>query len=188
MRVYSKGVAIGLIPNQRGWPWCEHCKKSGHKEDMFLDIQEKSSNWKPRQNSKTCRYQALLTTKQENPSQVVLSISNRWSNSTKCFLAFNHRVEPLQITLLAHQLIEVIFESLTNHQFKTPWIFDSWASDYMIDFHHLFFSYISCAGNLKGRIVDGSLLSIARKRCIKNSDFITLESFMFKSYHAIYFL
>ena len=59
---------------------------------------------------------------------------------------------------------------------KAIWIVDSGASDHMTDCHQLFSTYIPCAGNLKVKIADGSLASIAGKGSIKISDHITLES------------
>lgn len=66
----------------------------------------------------------------------------------------------------------------SNTQSKTPWIIDSGASDHMTSSHHLFSSYSTCAGNLKVKILDGSLSSVAVKGSIKISDSITFESFL----------
>ena len=64
----------------------------------------------------------------------------------------------------------------TMSQFKTPWIIDSGPSDHMIDSYSLFSSYSPCVGNLKVKITNESLSSVAGKGTIKISDSLTLES------------
>lgn len=58
---------------------------------------------------------------------------------------------------------------------KISWIIDSGKLDYMIDAYHSLTSYSPC-GNLKVRIVDRSLSSIARKMSIQITNFIVLNS------------
>lgn len=60
-------------------------------------------------------------------------------------------------------------------QTKTPWIIDSEASNHMTDSYHLFSSYLTCASNLKVKIADGSLSTVAGKGSIQISNSITLE-------------
>ena len=53
---------------------------------------------------------------------------------------------------------------------KNSWIVDSGASDHMTGCHELFSIYNPCGGNLKIRIADGSLSSVAGKGNIKLSN------------------
>ena len=53
---------------------------------------------------------------------------------------------------------------------KNSWIVDSGASDHMTGCHELFSTYNPCPGNLKIRIADGSLSSVAGKGNIKLSN------------------
>lgn len=110
----------------------------------------------------------LLITKRERPSRAVHSMLNKWSNYTKCFLASNHQVK----RTLAQR---GNFLSALQSKSKIPWIIDLGASDHMTDSYHLFTIYSTCAGNLKVKIADRSLSSVAGKGSIKISDSITLE-------------
>ena len=55
----------------------------------------------------------------------------------------------------------------------TPWIIDSGASDHMTDAHHLFSTYSPYVGNLKAKIANGTLSSVAGKGSIRISESIT---------------
>lgn len=58
---YSKGAMNGLgSKQQKGGPWCEHCRKSRHQEDTCWDLHGKQTGWKPRQNIKNRGYQASI--------------------------------------------------------------------------------------------------------------------------------
>ena len=57
----------------------------------------------------------------------------------------------------------------------TPWIIDSCAFDHMTDAHHLFSTYSPCTGNLKVKIVDGTLSPVAGKGSVHISESITLN-------------
>ena len=37
---------------QKGRPWCDHCKKHGHTKDTSWDIYGKPADWKPRSNGR----------------------------------------------------------------------------------------------------------------------------------------
>ena len=69
-------------------------------------------------------------------------------------------------------------QALKTSRDQHMWIVDSGASDHMTDSHKLFTTYIPCAGNVKVKIADGSLASIAGKGSIKISKNITLESIL----------
>lgn len=59
MGMSSKGTIIGSgQKQQRGQPWCEHCRKSGHKEDTCWNLHGKPTDWMPRQNTRSRGYQA----------------------------------------------------------------------------------------------------------------------------------
>lgn len=55
----SKGPSTnGSSQKQRSRPWCEHCRKPGHKEDTCWDLHGKPVEWKPSQNTRSRGYQA----------------------------------------------------------------------------------------------------------------------------------
>ena len=64
----------------------------------------------------------------------------------------------------------------TISQTKIPWIVDSCASDHMTSNYHIFSTYSPCAGNIKVKIADGSLSTVARKGTITLSDSLILEN------------
>ena len=74
---------------------------------------------------------------------------------------------------LAHKGTFLIALSTTSH--ITPWIIDSSAFDHMTDAHHLFSTSSSCVGNLKVKIADGTLSSVAGKGSIRIFESITLN-------------
>ena len=55
----------------------------------------------------------------------------------------------------------------TIFQTKIPWIVDSGAFDHMTNNYHIFSTYSPCAGNIKVKIADGSLSTVAGKGTIK---------------------
>ena len=57
----------------------------------------------------------------------------------------------------------------------TLWIIDSGASDHMTYAHHLFSAYSPCVSNLKVKIADGTLSSVAGKGSIRIFESITLN-------------
>ena len=67
------------------------------------------------------------------------------------------------------------FIVLSTMSQTTPWIMDSGAFDHMTDAHHLFSTYSPCVGNLKVKIANGTLSSVAGKGSIRISESITLN-------------
>ena len=67
-------------------------------------------------------------------------------------------------------------KALNTTSWHKTWIIHSSASDHMIDSYHLFSSYSPCAGNLKVKITNGSLSSVAGKWSIQISDTIIPKS------------
>lgn len=63
----------------------------------------------------------------------------------------------------------------TSSKYKNPFIIDSGASDHMMDSYHLFSTYISCVTNIKVKIADGSLSTVAEKGNTQISGSITLN-------------
>lgn len=166
----------------RGHPWCEHCRKPEHKEDTCWDLHGKPNDWKPRQNSRNRGYQASIdpieNTKDNNstaggafnPEQLeqLYQIFSNLQNS-------NHHSTHSPSSSLAHKGNHLIALT-TSSKYKVPWIIDSGASDHMTDSHHLFSTYTPCAGNIKVKIADGSLSTVAGKWSIQISKSITLNS------------
>ena len=68
-----------------------------------------------------------------------------------------------------------LLTALSTMSHITPWIIDSGASDHMTYAHHLFSAYSPCVGNLKVKIADGTLSSVASKESIRISKSITLN-------------
>ena len=64
----------------------------------------------------------------------------------------------------------------TTYKPKIPWIIDFNASDHMTGSYQLFSTYSPCASNVKVKITDGFLSSIARKGNVQLSNSIILES------------
>ena len=58
---------------------------------------------------------------------------------------------------------------------KNPWILDLCASHHVIDYSSFFSTYTPCVGNLKVKIIDGSLAIVAGKRSIILSRNMTLK-------------
>ncbi|CAL5338710.1 unnamed protein product [Camellia sinensis] len=180
----SRGTYSG--PNtrqQKGRPWCEHCRKPGHSKDNCWEVHGKPADWKPRQSPKTRGYQACSEPQPER-QQVESNHSDSGSSSHDQLKKIMEMLATLQASgqppkntppgTLAHRgNFPQAFYTFHNH---TSWIIDSGASDHMTDSYHLFSSYIPCAGNLRVRIADGSLAPVAGKGSIRISDSITLES------------
>ena len=64
----------------------------------------------------------------------------------------------------------------TVSQNKISWIIDYGASDHMTSNYKIFSTCSPCAGNVKVKIADGSLSTVAGKATIRIFDFVTLES------------
>ncbi|XP_022853402.1 uncharacterized protein LOC111374875, partial [Olea europaea var. sylvestris] len=149
----------------RGSPWYKYCRKSGHKEDTCWDLHEKSNDWKPRQNSKNRGYQASV-----DPT------GNPKENNSTAGSAFN----PKQLEQL-YQIFSNLQNSarLSTHNPSSSLAHNpsnSSASDHMTDSYHLFSTYIPCAGNIKVKITDRSLSTVAKKGSIQIFESITLNS------------
>lgn len=130
-------------------------------------------NWKPRQNNRNYSYQASIDYQTEKIQGKKLAsngtlILNKCNNSTKCSLAFKHRVSPPHVPFgpLVHKDNFLKTLNATSH-IKIPWIIDSGASDHMTHAYHLFFSYLPCTGNVKVKIAYGTLSPIGGKKSIK---------------------
>ena len=64
----SKGPVVGSgSKTQKGRPWCEHCRKTGHSKDTCWEIHGKPTDWKPKQNNKNRSYQAVVDNPTEKP-------------------------------------------------------------------------------------------------------------------------
>ncbi|CAL5381095.1 unnamed protein product [Camellia sinensis] len=77
----SRGTYSG--PNtrqQKGRPWCEHCRKPGHSKDNCWEVHGKPADWKPRQSPKTRGYQACSEPQPER-QQVESNHSDSGSSS-----------------------------------------------------------------------------------------------------------
>ena len=97
-------------------------------------------------------------------------------NYMSCFFNFQASGQSsttLSSSSLAHKGTFLTALSTTSH--ITPWIIDSSAFDHMTDAHHLFSTYSSCVGNLKVKIADGTLSSVAGKGSIRIFESITLN-------------
>ena len=89
------------------------------------------------------------------------------------FQAFGQSSTTLSSGSLAHK--GTFLTALSTMSYITPWIIDSGASDHMTDAHHLFSTYSPRAGNLKVKIIDGTLSLVAGKGSIRISKSITLN-------------
>lgn len=163
---------------QKGRPWSEYYRKPRHKEDTCWVKHGKPTDWKPRRNIKNRGYQALVD--QSRISKEMKTGAFNLERLEQHIFSFH----PEQLEQLHH-----IFSSLqtSSHSFthnpssslahkgsflkalnissryRTPWIINLGASDHMTDAYHPFTSYSSCAGNIKVKIANGSLSSMARK-------------------------
>jgi len=177
MGFYTKGAPNGLDPRQqKGRPWCEHCRKPGHKEDTCWDLHGKPTNWKPRQN-KNRGYQASSDYQTGRSKETGSAFnSEQMEQLYKMFSGLQSSSQTNNPSgSLAHKGNFLRALNSTT-QSQTPWIIDSGASDHMTDSYHLFSSYSTCAGNLKVKIADGSLSTVVGNGSIQLSDTITLES------------
>ncbi|XP_041009636.1 uncharacterized protein LOC121253694 isoform X1 [Juglans microcarpa x Juglans regia] len=52
---------------EKGRPWCEHCRKPRHTKETCWEIHGKSSDWKPSQNNRNCGYQVAVDHQIEQP-------------------------------------------------------------------------------------------------------------------------
>ena len=180
----SRGTSSG--PNtrqQKGRPWCEHCRKHGHSKDNCWEIHGKPTDWKPRQSTKTKGYQAC-SEPQSKRQQMESNHFDNGSSSTSSHDQLQKIMDMLSALQASGQSTKNtpsgnlahrgnFSQALYTFHNHTPWIIDSGASDHMTNSHHLFSSYTPCAGNLRA---DGSLATVAGKGSIRISDSITLES------------
>lgn len=162
----------------KGRVWCDHCRKLGHTKDTCWEIHGKPADWKPKQGAKARGYRA----NSDHPKQGEKSTSGNTSNSEQ----LERIMEILSSLQNSDQLPNKASSSLakkgnflkafTVSSSQSPWIIDTGASDHMTDAYHLFTSYKPCSGNLKVKIADGSLSTVAGKGSVKISDSLTLES------------
>lgn len=177
MGLLSKGP--GTKQQQKGGrPWCEHCRKPGHKEDTCWDLHGKPTDWKPRQNNRNRGYQVSVDHQTKIPTPSSTFNSEQIEQLYKIFSSLqtpNQSSKHDSSSSLAHRS-NFLTALNTTSTFKIPWIIDSGASDHMTGSYNLFSSYSTCAGNLKVKIADGSLSPVAGKGSIQLSDSIILKA------------
>ncbi|RVW71473.1 Retrovirus-related Pol polyprotein from transposon TNT 1-94 [Vitis vinifera] len=135
---------------ERGRPWCDHCKKPRHSRETCWKIHGKPVDWKPRQ--------PLEKEGRGNHSQTGSSSNQVIGSGT-----------------LAHKG-NFLSAFIAGKKCKKPWIVDSGASDHMTGAATIFDTYSSCPNNLTVRIADGSLSKVAGTGSVVLSRDLTLNS------------
>lgn len=150
---------IGPGLKQKGRPWCDHCCKSGHKEDTCWDLHVKPSDWEFRQNNRNRGYQACVDPIDENNNSTPSSTFNP-EQLKQLYKMFSSFQSSAPASSLAHKgnFLRALH---TITCLKAPWIIDSGASYHMTYFYYLFSTYSTYDGNIKVKIADRSLSPVA---------------------------
>ncbi|RVW43757.1 Retrovirus-related Pol polyprotein from transposon TNT 1-94 [Vitis vinifera] len=169
---------------ERGRPWCDHCRKSGHLRETRWKIHGKPVDWKPRQPlEKEGRGNHVATDEQSpqpeanpfNKEQMemlqkllspLLSVQSQTGSSSNQVIGSG---------TLAHKG-NFLSAFTAGKKRKKPWIVDSGAFDHMTGDATIFDTYSSCPNNLTVRIVDGSLSKVAGTGSVVLSRDLTLNS------------
>ncbi|RVW29262.1 Retrovirus-related Pol polyprotein from transposon TNT 1-94, partial [Vitis vinifera] len=169
---------------ERGRPWCDHCRKSGHSRETCWKIHGKPVDWKPRQPlEKEGRGNHVATDEQSpqpeaspfNKEQMeilqkllspLLSVQSQTGSSSNQVIGSG---------TLAHKG-NFLSAFTAGKKRKKPWIVDSGASDHMKGDATIFDTYSSCPNNLTVRIADGSLSKVAGTGSVVLSRDLTLNS------------
>lgn len=141
------------------------------------DLHGKSADCKQRHNTRNRGYQAEAKI---NPAQNGAFNPEQLEQLYQIFSSLQTTGQPSPngpSSSLAHKG-NFLSTLCTTSKVKTSWIIDSGASDHKTDSYNLFSSCSTCAGNVKVKIVDDSLSSVAEKRSIKISNSMTLESIL----------
>lgn len=141
-------------------PWCTHCNKPGHLVEKCWAIHGKPADWKPRAPPK----QAHTAVQAEQFPFTAEQIN-------KIHQLLNDNATSVPTTVSSKSGIPV---ALTVQ--NSSWIVDSGASDHMTGQSQQFTSYHPCPGNLKIRIADGTLSTVAGKGSVILSPHITLKN------------
>lgn len=90
-QIYKGTKKLGPSPRQQtSRPWCDHCRKPGHKEDTCWDLHGKPSDWRSRQNTRNYGYQAAVnSTETKNSTSSNTFSPEQLEQLQKMFSNFN---------------------------------------------------------------------------------------------------
>ncbi|RVX20036.1 Retrovirus-related Pol polyprotein from transposon RE2 [Vitis vinifera] len=169
---------------ERGRPWCDHCKKPGHSRETCWKIHGKPVDWKPRQPLEKEGRGNHVATDEQSPQPKASPFNKEQKEMLQKLLSPLLSVQSqtgsssnqvIGSGTLAHKS-NFLSAFTAGKKRKKPWIVDSGASDHMTGDATIFDTYSSCPNNLTVRIAYGSLSKVAGTGSVVLSRDLTLNS------------
>ena len=147
-----------------GRPWCDHCRRPGHRKEICWKLHGKPASWKPRSSAES---RGFATTGEGKPTSETTFFSKEQLELLQKM--FNQSSTTSQSSFMGSDIGTVSVAQKGNSPMalniqmerNNPWIIDSGASDHMTGNATLFHNYSPCSGNFMVRIVDRSLSKVA---------------------------
>ncbi|KAE8723356.1 MORC family CW-type zinc finger protein 3 isoform 2 [Hibiscus syriacus] len=180
--VFSESPRRNDRRNDRDRPICEHCNKPGHTKAKCCKLHGKlAENFSANRNSRNAKgFHASSEDASEEPKPASeLSAFSKEQLEQLYQLMSSHSISntPNPSSYIASSSLaqkDTYPTAFIASSKSNPWIIDSGATDHMIGNSSIFSSYFPLSGNLKVKIADGSLTSIAGKGSIIISPSLTL--------------
>ncbi|RVW54511.1 Retrovirus-related Pol polyprotein from transposon TNT 1-94 [Vitis vinifera] len=169
---------------ERGRPWCDHCRKPGHSRETCWKIHGKLVDWKSRQPLEKEGRGNHVATDEQSPQPEASPFNKEQMEMLQKLLSPLLSVQS-QTDSSSNQVIgsgtlahkgNFLSAFTAGKKRKKPWIVDSGASDHMTGDATIFDTYSSCPNNLTVRIADGSLSKVAGTGSVVLSRDLTLNS------------
>lgn len=145
---------------QRGRPWCDHCRKAGHWKESCWKLHGKPADWKSNKpnRDKESRANAASSTEEKTSSETSGFSKEQMEILQKMIChSLSQSTSQLQATSMKAQRSSFPVALNTSSDQGESWIVDSGASDHMTGDATLLHNYCPQTGNSSVRIADGSL-------------------------------
>lgn len=146
---------------QRGRPWCDHCRKSGHWKESCWKLHGKPADWKPNKpnRDKESRANAASSTEEKTSSETSGFSKEQMEILQKMIChSLSQSTSQLQATSMKAQRNSFPVALNINSDQGESWIVNSGASDHMTWDATLLHNHYPQMGNSFVRIADSLLL------------------------------